>query len=1254
MLRSEEVPRKVTSRTVRAPRLLVLGCLFALGVGCTEEGEGPATSFDECPAGEEGCACTEGDGCDAGLGCQSGTCVATEGAGGAGGPPQSIDHCDDALCKNGTCESNTEGYTCSCDAGWTGDACDQEVTSGCNDSPCEHGACTDLMGGEYSCACESGWSGPNCDDNIDDCESNPCEHGTCTDGVDSYTCTCDAGFEGATCGANIDDCASDPCENGTCTDDVNGYSCACETGWTGANCDEEVKSGCEDSPCSHGSCTDTGAGAYSCSCDAGWDGGNCDACAVDYTLENGACIDEKLVACNDDAPENATTTIADVTITFTTAGGWTTPADCVFSCKTGWEGATCSQSSDDCAGNACQNGGACVDGHQGYSCSCPMGFSGDFCEVDIDDCSADPCDHGTCVDGTDTYSCSCETGWDGAHCDACATDFTLEGGACIDQKQVTCSTAGVPTNATATIADVTITYTSAGGWTTPADCAFSCHPGWEGANCSLSIDDCPESSCQNGGTCVDEHQGYSCSCPTGFSGDFCETNIDDCHADPCAHGECTDGVDSYSCTCNPGWDGDQCDVCATDYTLEQGACINETQVACNDAAPPNATSTPGSVTITYTTAGGWTTPPDCGFSCNAGWEGADCSLSVDDCIEHACQNGSACVDEHQGYSCDCPAGYDGNFCEIDIDECASGPCDHGTCTGGVNSYSCACDTGWDGDDCDVPTVCSCPGTEVCDGEGACYEPGLIDDFRTCDLAIDEAEGRHGDWFFYRSSGGDCSGTCDGVSVPPWASECGAWIMGSGSESYAGMGFGLDADGPLYDGCDYEAIEVTYASDQPVTFFVKWNDVGEFAPRASVTLPATSGTSTETVDISSFAGVDCSALTEFQFEPTDRSSYGIAVYDVRFTGGSTVPCTNGALRCDSVGDLEECIDGTWTSSSCATGQHCYGDQCVDDDATPVDLHGHLSVSGTQLVDEFGQPVQLKGISTNWLNWADDGYQLSLPALEWMRDNWNLSVFRAAMGTEEENGYLTSNQAGMLAEVETIIDNAVSAGVYVIVDWHTHHAETQTAEAVAFFEDIADRYGYLPNVIFETYNEPLSLDWNSVLKPYHETLVSAIRGADSDANENVIILGTPNWDQDVNVVSSPSARVAGDNLMYALHFYACDHQNWERSKAQSALSAGVPLFVSEWGATAADGGIHGTAVCSSSADAWHSLMDANKISWAAWKLDDCDWEINEYGVADTSCLLAQGAPLDGGWTSEWLNGHAPYVVSKMQDHSEHRLR
>lgn len=179
-------------------------------------------------------------------------------------------------------------------------------------------------------------------------------------------------------------------------------------------------------------------------------------------------------------------------------------------------------------------------------------------------------------------------------------------------------------------------------------------------------------------------------------------------------------------------------------------------------------------------------------------------------------------------------------------------------------------------------------------------------------------------------------------------------------------------------------------------------------------------------------------------------------------------------------------------------------------------------------------------------------------------------------------------------------------------------------MAFFQGIASCYGHLPNVLFEVYNEPLDVNWHTVLKPYPETLVATIRSADPDEHDNVILLGTPNWDQDVDVVIPPSARIPGNNLMYTLHFYSCSHGGALRANAMNAHAQGVPLFVSEWGATEADGGIGGTAVCTQSADAWHAWMNANHISWAAWKLDERHFEIDTRGAADTSCLLARHAP------------------------------
>lgn len=298
---------------------------------------------------------------------------------------------------------------------------------------------------------------------------------------------------------------------------------------------------------------------------------------------------------------------------------------------------------------------------------------------------------------------------------------------------------------------------------------------------------------------------------------------------------------------------------------------------------------------------------------------------------------------------------------------------------------------------------------------------------------------------------------------------------------------------------------------------------------------------------------------------------------------------------------------------------------------VEVHGQLRVEAGVLVDAAGAPVQLKGASSMWLNWETTGYAENLDALLWLRDRWQLQVIRAAMGVDAAGAYL-ANPGKARLQVDTIVKNAVTAGVYVIVDWHDHTAHEHRADAEQFFADIAEDYGDLPNLIYEPYNEPEKVGWTSEVKPYHEAIVATIRDRDPD---NLIILGTPNWSQYVD--EAALSPVAGDNLLYTLHFYACSHDKWLRDRADAALASGIGLFVTEWGATAADGGLDGV-VCFDEARTWLDWIDQHGLSWTAWKLDNC---------SDASCYFTSNAPVNGGWTADQLQGHGPFVRERMSE-------
>ena len=182
--------------------------------------------------------------------------------------------------------------------------------------------------------------------------------------------------------------------------------------------------------------------------------------------------------------------------------------------------------------------------------------------------------------------------------------------------------------------------------------------------------------------------------------------------------------------------------------------------------------------------------------------------------------------------------------------------------------------------------------------------------------------------------------------------------------------------------------------------------------------------------------------------------------------------------------------------------------IDTDTTLVDVHGLLVVDGNKIVDKNNEPISLAGNSFFWSNdgWGGEKYYRS-EVVEWLKKDWNTTIVRAAMGVEDPGGYL-ENKTANKDRVKIIVDAAIEQGLYVIIDWHSHHAEDYTDEAIIFFEEMATLYGEYDNVIYEIYNEPLDISWSETVKPYAISVITAIREIDPD---NLIVVGTPEWSQ-----------------------------------------------------------------------------------------------------------------------------------------------
>jgi hypothetical protein len=287
-------------------------------------------------------------------------------------------------------------------------------------------------------------------------------------------------------------------------------------------------------------------------------------------------------------------------------------------------------------------------------------------------------------------------------------------------------------------------------------------------------------------------------------------------------------------------------------------------------------------------------------------------------------------------------------------------------------------------------------------------------------------------------------------------------------------------------------------------------------------------------------------------------------------------------------------------------------------TPVEIHGSLSVSGNKIVNKDGDVASFAGNSLFWSNngWGGEAFY-NLSVVSKIKSDWNATIVRAAMGVDENGGYITHPENKQ--KVITVVDAAIDQGLYVIIDWHSHHAEDYQEEAITFFSEMATLYNEHDNVIYEIYNEPLNnVSWPNTIKPYSEAVISAIRAIDPD---NLIVVGSSSWSQDVDVASLDP--ITGySNIAYTLHFYAGTHGESLRNKAQTALDNGIALMVTEWGTVNANGD---GAVSETSVNQWMDFLCENNIS-------HCNWALND--KVEGASVLKSGSSSIGNWASDDL--------------------
>jgi endoglucanase len=222
----------------------------------------------------------------------------------------------------------------------------------------------------------------------------------------------------------------------------------------------------------------------------------------------------------------------------------------------------------------------------------------------------------------------------------------------------------------------------------------------------------------------------------------------------------------------------------------------------------------------------------------------------------------------------------------------------------------------------------------------------------------------------------------------------------------------------------------------------------------------------------------------------------------------------------------------------------------------------------------------------------------------------------MGIEIDSNCYKFKPEWSKEKITAVVDECIKKGIYVIIDWHSHNINLR--ESKTFFTEMAKKYGKTPNVIYEIFNEPDYETWDEV-KAYSAEVIKAIRKIDPD---NIIIVGSPHWDQDINVVADDPLK-GFDNLMYSLHYYAGTHKQELRDKGDYACKKGIPVFISECGGMEASGD---GAVDYDQWNAWINWAEQKQISWVVWSVHD---------KHEQCSVLLKSADSNGNWKESDLN-------------------
>jgi hypothetical protein len=287
--------------------------------------------------------------------------------------------------------------------------------------------------------------------------------------------------------------------------------------------------------------------------------------------------------------------------------------------------------------------------------------------------------------------------------------------------------------------------------------------------------------------------------------------------------------------------------------------------------------------------------------------------------------------------------------------------------------------------------------------------------------------------------------------------------------------------------------------------------------------------------------------------------------------------------------------------------------------PAELDLRLRVSGNQLVDAAGEPVQLRGVNRSGAEfvcvkgrgifdgpadaasvaamqtWRITAVRVPLNALCWLGDEAVPARFRGAPYRRAITEY-----------VATLND----AGIVAILDLHRTAPQGEAADkqqimpdadhSLVFWESVAEAFADTPGVLFDLYNEPYDVSWScwrdGCTTPAGwraagmQDLVDAVRQAGA---QQPLLVGGLQWANDLTEWLTHRPRDPLNQLVAAFHTYpfmsCADAACWNREIAPVARV--VPVVTGELGG---DEGCR----ASSFVESYTTWANDHSISWLAW--------------------------------------------------------